>query len=120
MVIDLVEALAGNKTAASVLLYMQSYGEGYASAIARTYGTAINPVLQQLERLEQRGVLVQRLYGRTRVYTWNFRYPLRRELQVLLERALELASEREKEAYFMERRRPRLRGKDYELDETEY
>ena len=45
MVIELVEALAGNKTDARVLLYMQSYGEGYESAIARTYGAAVNPVL---------------------------------------------------------------------------
>ena len=118
MAIELIEALAGNKTAARVLMYLQNYGEGYASAIARTFGTAVNPVVQQLDRLEQRGVLVQRPYGRTRVYTWNPRYPLRRELQALLERALELATEREQEEYFMERRCPRLKGKRYELVEN--
>lgn len=117
MVFELVEAFAGNKNAARVLLYIQNYGEGYATLIARTFDTSLNPVVQQLTRLEQRQILVQHTYGRTRVYAFNPRFPLLRELQTLLERALALATEQEKQDYFMQRRRPRLRSKRYKLIE---
>ena len=119
MSIELVEALVGNKTAARVLMYVQNYGEGYASAMARTFSSAVNPFVQQLDRLERGGILVQRPYGRTRVYTWNPCYPFKRELQALLERALDMATDQEADAYFMERRRPRLKGKPYAIIEQD-
>jgi len=115
MAIELIEPLVGNSTGAKVLLYLANYGDGYASGIARTFALSVSQVLKQLERFEQGGILVQRPLGRTRLYTWNPRWPLRQELQAMLQKALTRSSEYETQAFFRERRRPRLKGKPYEL-----
>jgi hypothetical protein len=49
--------------------------------------------------------------GRTRLYTWNPRYPFRRELRALLRKALDQLPASERKRYFTERRRPRRVGK---------
>jgi predicted ArsR family transcriptional regulator len=103
--------VASNETAEKVLLFLQNYGEGYARAIASTYGLALNAVQNQLRRLEAEGVLVSQLKGRTRMFQWNPRYPLRAELSALLEKALTLVPPAQRDKWFMQRRRPRRSGK---------
>ncbi len=66
---------------------------------------------KQLERFERGGALVSSLKGRTRMYTWNPRYPFLAELRALLGKALEALRENERSLYFSERRRPRRTGK---------
>jgi DNA-binding transcriptional ArsR family regulator len=111
---ELLQPLVGNLTAARVLTYIANYGEGYAAGIGGTFGISASQVQKQLDRLEQGGILVQRLQGRTRVYTWNPRWPLYRELLALLQKCLMLTPERETQTYFRQRTRPRLKGKSYE------
>jgi DNA-binding transcriptional ArsR family regulator len=115
MSIELLEPLVGNLTGARVLAYLANYGEGYPAGIARTFGISASQVQKQLDRLEQGGILVQRPQGRTRVYTWNPRWPLRKELAALLQKCVMLAPEREAETYFRQLTRPRLKGKSYEM-----
>jgi predicted ArsR family transcriptional regulator len=107
----MLESLFGNRTAEKVLLYLQTYEEGYARQIARTFEVSLNAVQKQLRRFEDGGVLVSRTVGRTRVFTWNPRYPFKEPLRELLSRALEYLPESEKRAYYRERRRPRRSGK---------
>jgi IS30 family transposase len=67
------------------VLGRQQYEEGYATAIARTFDDlTLNMAQRQLERFERAGALASSLRGRTRLYTWNPRYPFRRELRALL------------------------------------
>lgn len=66
---------------------------------------------RQLDRFERAGALVSPLKGRTRLYTWNPRYPFRSELRALLAKALELLPREERKRDFAERRRPRRAGK---------
>jgi len=56
-------------------------------------------------------VLVSRKVGRTRLYTFNPRYPFRDELQALLEKALAFYPADIRERLLYNRRRPRRRGK---------
>lgn len=107
----MLEALFGSRTAERVLLYLANYGEGYAKQIADTFGITPSMAAKQLEKLEAGGILVARPQGRTRVFTWNPRFPLRRELLPLLERALALLPETDRHAYFRQRRRPRRTAK---------
>src|SRR5690242_8173182 len=100
-----------SETSEKVLLYLQNYGEGYARSIAATYGLALNGVQQQLLKLEAKGVLVSQAKGRTRLFQWNPRYPLRAELAQLLERALALVPPAQAKRWFLKRRRPRRSGK---------
>jgi hypothetical protein len=67
----------------------------------------VNLVQRQLLRLEAGGVLVSRLQGRTRVFTWSSRFAFRAELSALLRRALDALPEAERRRYFTARTRPR-------------
>jgi hypothetical protein len=68
-------------------------------------------VQRQLERLEAAGVLVSRLQGRTRLFSWNPRFAFESELRALLRKALNLLPASERARYFAPRRRPRRKGK---------
>ena len=107
----MLEMLFGGATAEKVLLYLASYGEGYAKEIADRFSIPFSMVQKQLIKFEAAGLLSSHLRGRTRVYTWNPRFPLKAEALALLERALEFLPEKEHRRYFRGRRRPRRGGK---------
>ena len=104
----MLEGVFGNASAEKVLLYIEQYGEGYATGIAKTFdGLSLHMAQRQLERFERAGALVSSLKGRTRLYTWNPRYPFRSELRALLKKGLAQLPAAERRRYFAERRRPR-------------
>lgn len=107
-----LEALFGGQAAAKVLLFMENYGEGHASWIARTFEMPVSEVQKQLKKFEEAGVLVSRMVGTSRVFTWNPRDPALEGLRQLLKSTLEygIPSDRLKK-YFRQRRRPRRKGK---------
>jgi hypothetical protein len=108
----MLEGIFGNASAEKVLLYIEQYGEGYATAIARNFdGLSLHMAQRQLERFERSGALVSSHRGRTRIYSWNERYPFRTEIRALLAKALGALPAAERKRYFSERRRPRRAGK---------
>jgi hypothetical protein len=108
----MLEGIFGNASAEKVLLYLEQYEEGYATAIARCFDElTLHMAQRQLERFERAGALVSSLKGRTRLYTWNSRYVFRKELRSLLAKALKQLPTEERKRYFSERRRPRRAGK---------
>ena len=108
----MLEGIFGNASAEKVLLYLEQYEEGYATAIARTFdGLSLHMAQRQLERFERAGALVSTLKGKTRLYTWNPRYLFRAELRAMLRKALEALPAAERHRYLGERRRPRRTGK---------
>ena len=110
----MLEGLFGNATVEKVLLYLEQYGEGYASEIARAFDDLpVTMVQRQLDRLERGGIVASRLRGRTRVFVWSPRYAFLAELRALLRRALRALPETERRRYFSARTRPRRTGKPY-------
>jgi hypothetical protein len=110
--VAVLEGIFGNASAEKVLLYLAQFEEGYATAIAGTFEElSLNMAQRQLERFERAGALMSTLKGRTRLYTWNPRYPFGPELRALLAKALERLPPDERKRYFAERRRPRRAGK---------
>lgn len=108
----MLEGVFGNASAEKVLIYLEIYDEGYPTAIARTFdGLSLNLAQRQLERFERAGALISSRKGRTRLYTWNPRYPFRTELRALLRKAFEALPPAERNRYLAERRRPRRAGK---------
>jgi predicted transcriptional regulator len=107
----MLETVLGNRTAEKTLLYLANYEEGYAQAIANTFGVPIYAIQRQLQKFEGSGILASQLKGRTRIYVWNPRFALRKELLSLLQRALSLLPESEQKKYFRARARPRRAGK---------
>jgi len=107
----MLEKLFGNVTLEKVLFYICNYDEGYAQRISDTFGISLNMVQAQLAKLEAGGILASSLKGKTRMYTWNPRYPMLKELKSLLLRAMEYIPESEIKKYYRNRTRPRRQGK---------
>ncbi len=107
----MLEPLFGSTYAEYVLLFLLARDEGYAAEMARFFGVRLYGIQRQLERLEAGGVLVSRQVGRTRVYTFNPRYPFLEELKALLHKALTFYPDETRERLLFNRRRPRRRGK---------
>ncbi len=111
----MLESLFGNSTIEKILFTLFVYGEGYALGIAKTFNAPVNRIQQQLRRLENGGIISSRLMGKVRIYTFNPRYPFLKELQAFISKAYEFIPEKEKEAYYRKRTRPRRAGKPYRV-----
>ena len=107
----MLEPILDNKIKERILLTLLVRREGYARDIAGIFGGNLSPVQNQLKKLERGGVLVSQLKGRTRLYSFNPRYPFLGELKKMLEKALEFIPKKEQEKYYSPRLRPRRAGK---------
>ncbi len=107
----MLESLLGNSTIEKILFFLETYGQGYPKGISRTFNITVNGIQQQLKRLEDGGIVISSLEGKTRLYRFNPRYPFSNELKLLLCRAMEFLSEKEIEQYYRKRTRPRKKGK---------
>ena len=107
----MLEPLFGTKHRKRVMIFLMERDEGSAREISRFFNVALDPVQKQLENLEAGGVLVSRTAGRTRLYSFNPRYPFLLELKTLLEKALAFYPESMRDGLRMNRRRPRRSGK---------
>lgn len=107
----MLEGLFGNITIEKILFTLYVYRESYPLGMAKTFGEPVNRIQQQLKRLEDAGIVVSRLVGRVRIYTFNPRYAFLGELEALVAKAYEFLPEKEKDAYYRKRTRPRRTGK---------
>lgn len=106
----ILEALFGNRSAAQTLLFLQNYGEGHARRIAATFEVSHMAIQRQLHRLEAGGILVSRMVGNTRVFSWNPRSTTVKNLRALLEAELDALPADVTQRYFRQRQRPRMAG----------
>jgi hypothetical protein len=107
----MLEPLLASTNCERVLIFIAAREEGYLREIADFYQSAPAPILKQLEKLENGGVLFSRLAGRTRLYGFNPRYPFLKELKALLVKALSFYPEDVRARLLESRRRPRRKGK---------
>ncbi|MEA2029699.1 MAG: winged helix-turn-helix domain-containing protein [Campylobacterota bacterium] len=107
----MLEALFGSKNRERVLQFILANSQGYAKEIADFYGTSLDPIQKQLERLEYNGVLISQKIGRTRLFSFNPRYVFLNELTALLEKARNYYPPEEIKRLTMRRKRPRRTGK---------
>lgn len=110
----MLTVILGNKSAANVLLYMENFQHAYAQQIATKFGCSVSMIQNQLKRMERDGLLESRKMGTLRLYAFSPRYPLLGEVRQLLRRRLDLMDEDEFRRLFIERRRPRAKGKPLE------
>ena len=107
----MLEVIFGNNTAEKVLLYINTYREGYAAGMSKIFNIPLNMVQKQLRRFEEGGILVSQLKGNTRIFTFNPRYIFLDELKNFLNKAMKLLPEKEIKKYYRRRTRPRKTGK---------
>ena len=107
----MLKPILDNPVKERILLAILVRKEVYARDVSSIFGCYLLSVQNQLKKLEKGGVLVSRMKGRTRLYTFNPRYPFLDELKKLLQKALTFISDTEKEKYYSPRLRPRRAGK---------
>ena len=107
----MLEPVFGNATIEKILLALEVYGQAYPAGLAKLFGIPVNGIQQQLKRLEDGGVVVSLIVGRTRLYQFNPRYAFLKELKALIQKALQYLPEKEIQKYYIKRTRPRRKGK---------
>jgi hypothetical protein len=106
-----LDQLFGSVTTKRILLHLFHYGEIHAAGIANDYNSAVTPFTRKLNGLEEAGILVSKMAGRTRLYQLNPKSAFTVSLRKLVEVAYETMPLPEREKIFHERRRPRRKGK---------
>jgi DNA-binding transcriptional ArsR family regulator len=94
-----------------ILYYLVETGEAYGTELSENFKASLFAVQNQLQRLEEAGILVSRSIGKTRMYTLNPRYFLLKELTALLKRSFAELPEEEVRTFYRPRKRPRRQGK---------
>jgi DNA-binding transcriptional ArsR family regulator len=107
----MLEAILDTKTKEKILLALFVAKEVYARDLAVVFKGNLSSIQNQFKKLERGGVVVSRLKGRTRMYSFNPRYAFKTELEKLLEKALSFMPAAEKKKYYTPRLRPRRAGK---------
>jgi len=107
----MLKPLFDNLIKEEILLAILTKKELYARDFAVKFGVHLLSVQNQLKKLERGGVVMSRLEGRTRLYSFNPRYIFLKELKNLLAKALLFLPQQEKEKYYIPRLRPRRAGK---------
>ena|SRR3990167_11162641 len=109
----MLEYLFANKNVEKILMYLSLHEKAYATQLSRTFDSALDPMQKTLRKLEEGGLLVSFLEGKTRVFQWNPRYPFLLEIQALAKKAYSFlpSSIQEKHYQPMQRKRPRKTGK---------
>jgi len=107
------KALFGSDKKGKILLYLYTNGETHASEIAKVFKFYLNAVQNQLLNMERDGILYSKLKGKVRLFGMNPRYPLKKELEALLEKALDFVPEEERKKFYTPRLRPRRTGKPF-------
>lgn len=102
----MLDALFGNRVAEKCLLYIANYGDGYITGISKTFKISTSQVSKQLERLENGGILVNKMSGNTKLFLINPRLLYKKELLALLEKVLTHLPEQDIKKYYRQRTRP--------------
>src|SRR3990167_8293774 len=109
----MLEKLFGNVVIEKILFYLLVNEKGYPSLLRRVFDVPLYSIQKAIARLEDGGIVVAELQGKTRVYQFNPRYPMLRELREFLSKSYSFLPREFKEKYYEApvRRRPRRKGK---------
>lgn len=108
----MLEYLFANKNVEKILMYLSLHGKANATELKHVFGTSLDPIQKTLKKLEEGGLLVSFLEGRTRVFLWNPRYPFLSEIQSLAKKTYEFLPSTMQVTYqHTKRKRPRRTGK---------
>ena len=109
----MLEYLFGSRNVERILLYLLVNERAYAAGLAKEFKVSLYSLQKIFMKLEQGGVLVSRLEGKTRIYQFNPRYLFIKELKAFLSSVYETIPPEilEKSYAPLSRKRPRRSGK---------
>ena len=108
----MLDKIFGNETISMIYLNLFHYDEVYSALIEKNTGIGSRAVLNQLNKMEEAGVLVSRSVGRTRLYQFNPKSPFVKPIKDIIEITYSNMNIKMKEKMFKERMRPRAKGKE--------
>jgi hypothetical protein len=100
----------GSDTRTELLVALELLGQSYARELGRLLEAPLSVVQKGIASLERDGLIVGRLFGRTRLFEINPRYFAQEELRAFLERLAAAQPDLERRISAL-RRRPRRTGK---------
>ena len=108
----MLEYLFSNKNVEKILIYLQLHGKAHGALLSHIFNSSLDPIQKTLRKLEEGGLLVSFLEGKTRVFQWNPRYPFLQEIKALAQAAYQCLPANLQETYEpIKRKRPRKMGK---------
>lgn len=108
----MLEYLFSNKNVEKIIIFLFLHNKANATELSRVFDSALDPIQKTLRKLEEGGLIVSFLEGRTRVFQWNPRYPFIAEIQALAKKSYEFLPPYIQITYQSTRRkRPRKTGK---------
>jgi DNA-binding transcriptional ArsR family regulator len=109
----MLENLFGNSVIEKILFFLLKNEKTYASELSSVFEIPLFSVQMALERLEKGGIIVSFKEGRTRLYQFNPRFPMLKELTLFLEKSYTFLPENFRRKYYERpiRKRPRRTGK---------
>lgn len=107
----MLSEILGSKTAGKILLHLFRYEETYGTAVSVDMRISLGQVQRQLDRFERCGLLVSKLTGKTRVYTFNKKSKYFKPFYELVKIEYESIDLLDRENLFPARRRPRKKDK---------
>ncbi|MCU0236069.1 MAG: winged helix-turn-helix domain-containing protein [Acidobacteria bacterium] len=102
----MLEPLLESPIKERILLYLLTNKDSFPREIAANFSFNFTTVLYQLRKMEHAGLLYSQLRGKVRLYGLNPRYPFRKELEALLQKAYSFLPQAEKDKFYIRRRRP--------------
>lgn len=109
----MLEYLFANKNVEKILMFLSQHGKAHATQLSCSFDSALDPIQKTLKKLEEGGLLVSFLEGKTRVFQWNPRYPFLSEIQALAKKAYRFLPSHVQITHYKstQRKRPRKTGK---------
>ena len=107
----MIDKLFGNETAGFILLNIFHYEKIHASAISKNISKALRPVLNQLQKFEEIGLLASQEIGRSRLYFFNPKSPYSKPVKEIMQITYQAMPVSLKEKMFQVRNRPRAKNK---------
>ena len=83
----MLENLFGNAVIEKILFFLLKNEKTYPSQLCQIFEIQLFSSQKAFERLEKGGIVVSHTEGRTRIYQFNPRYPMLKELKIFLEKA---------------------------------
>jgi hypothetical protein len=97
----MLEGLFGNQNIERILMFLFVNGRCYGTQLHRSLKVALTPLQKAFQRLEEGGIIMSHMEGKTRLYQLNPAYPLKEELEQLLKKAYTLLPAQKKREYYI-------------------
>jgi predicted transcriptional regulator len=107
----MLNSILGNKSAQLIMLRLFKDKEVYARGLAKDYDIGVLSIQNQLDKFEEANLLVSRIVGNLRLFSFNPQSNYVEPLKRLIEVEYKALSKQDKDFIYPRRKRPRSKNK---------